>query len=357
MLLFEELSKISDVVGQLLRGDDYPNKIEPIQLKQAVLSYPLRGGKRIRPAILMWCCGLLEGNPDQAKYAAAAAEVYHNWTLVHDDIIDQDEMRRGKPATHTELSKFALDLFKTNDLKSKKFGMDFGILAGDLQHAWAINLLMKSIDLGVSYEVVHHLCRDLCEILSRELISGEALDVEFSYKPIEKVKPNEVERMMYLKTSALLNFCSCSGAKIALKAVDNSDKRIKKLSDFTSAMGIAFQLRDDWLGIFGDAESFGKPIGSDICSAKPTILILDTINRLNEKDKSVLLSYIGIDSISEKDIEIIQNLIRKSGAEENILNQTEQLKFLALNSISGFPENKYKKLLLELNDYLVNRDK
>jgi len=356
MMLFEELSSIADSIGQLLVKDDYPDKIEPIQLKQAVLSYPLRGGKRIRPAILMWCCGLLDGDPVHAKYAAAAAEVYHNWTLVHDDIIDEDEMRRGKPSTHIELSKFALDSFKTSKLKSKKFGVDFGILAGDLQHAWAINLLMKSTDIGVPCEVVNHLCRDLCQTLSRELISGEALDVEFSYKSIENVKSEEVERMMYLKTSALLNFCSCSGAKIALKTVDNSDKRIKKLSDFTSAMGIAFQLRDDWLGIFGNPESFGKPIGSDICSSKPTILILDTLSRLDEKNKLLLLNYIGADSLTQKEIDIIRNLIRKSGAEENILNKTDQLKFLALNSISGFPDNHYKKLLLELNDYLINRD-
>ena len=354
-MLLEELDKISILITDIIKNDDFSKKIEPVQLKEAVLSYPLRAGKRLRPALVMWSCGLLGGDMCKVEYAAAAVEVYHNWTLVHDDIIDEDKLRRGKPATHSELEAFARDKYLQDKAKSKKFGVDFAILAGDLQHAWAMNLLLKTIQRGVSANVVTALSRDLCETLSRDLISGEALDVEFSYRNFQDVTMEDVERMIYLKTGALLNYSVVTGAKIALHVVNDTDIRIQRLADFASAMGIAFQLRDDWLGIFGKTESFGKPLGSDICSAKPTMLILNTIKNLNLKDKERLLSFIGKNKISYEQLEEIRSLVKKSGAEKNILEKTNKLKSYAQKSLADFPDNKYKKLLLELNDYLINR--
>ena len=356
-MLLEELNKISALITDIIKNDDFPEKIEPAHLKDAVLSYPLRAGKRLRPALLMWSCGLLGGDLFQAEYAAAAVEVYHNWTLVHDDIIDEDELRRGMPATHTELESFACNKYSLDRVRNKKFGTDFAILAGDLQHAWAMNLLLKTVKRGVPPGVVTALNGNMCEILSRDLISGEALDVEFSYRNFQGVKPEEVERMMYLKTGALLSYSVVTGAKIALHMEDDTDIRLQKLADFASAMGIAFQLRDDWLGIFGETESFGKPLGSDICSAKPTILMLNTIKNLDVSDRGKLLSFIGAPKISYNQLEEIRSLIRKSGAEENILKRTNVLKDYAKKSLTDFPDNKYKKLLLELNDYLIDRVK
>ena len=356
-MILQELSKISDLISKLIKNDDFPEKIEPVPLKNAVLSYPMRAGKRLRPALLMWSCGLLGGDIIQAEYAAAAVEIYHNWTLVHDDIIDEDELRRGKPATHTELEKYALDNYHINMDRARKFGTDFAILAGDLQHAWAVNLLLKSTHKGVPADIVTSLCRDLCELLSRDLISGEALDVEFSYRNIENVTPEEVEKMMYLKTGALLNYSVTAGAKIALKTDSNMDRRLQKLIDFATSVGIAFQLRDDWLGIFGKTESFGKPLGTDICSGKPTMLILNTLRNLKQNDRTELLNFIGASTISSDELLKIRSLVRKSGAEKDILEKSEKLKDCAEKSLAGFPDNKYKNLLLELNNYLVDRNR
>ncbi len=354
-MIVNELTKISDLISELIKNDDFPEKIEPIQLKNAVVSYPMRAGKRLRPALVLWSCGLLEGDLKQAEYAAAAVEIYHNWTLVHDDIIDEDELRRGMPATHTELAEYARDNYSLDIKKAKKFGSDFAILAGDLQHAWAMNLLLKSTQRGVSSDLVTALSRNLCEILSRDLISGEALDVEFSYRNIKNVTSEEVEKMMYLKTGALLNYSVTTGAKIALKTDNNLDRRLQKLSDFATAAGIAFQLRDDWLGIFGETESFGKPLGTDICSAKPTMLLLNTLRNLKQNDRNKLLGFIGAPKITSGELMDIRSLVRKSGAEKDILEKSNNLKNYAKQSLAGFPDNKYKKLLLDLNDYLVDR--
>jgi geranylgeranyl diphosphate synthase, type I len=356
-MILEELNKVSDLISELIKNDDFPEKIEPVQLRDAVTLYPMRPGKRLRPALVMWCCGLFNGDVKQAEYAAAAVEVYHNWTLVHDDIIDEDELRRGLPATHTVLEMYARDNFHVDKKKAKKFGSDLAILAGDLQHAWAMNFLLKLIQKGVSPSLVTALCRNLCEMLSRELVSGEALDVDFSYRNFEKITPEEVERIIYLKTGALLNYSATTGAKIALKIDNLQDKRLQKITDFATAVGTAFQLRDDWLGIFGETESFGKPLGSDICSAKPTILILNTLRNLNKSDSNILLSYVGSAEISSGELMKIRSLIIKSGAEKDVLERSNNLRIYAKNSLSGFPDNKYKKLLLELNDYLINRNR
>ena len=356
-MLLEELSKISALISKLIEKDDFPDTIEPIHLKNAVVSYPMRTGKRLRPALVMWGCGLLEGDIEQSEYAAAAVEIYHNWTLVHDDIIDEDELRRGMPATHTELEIHARDNYLIDIKKTKKFGSDFAILAGDLQHAWAMNFLLKSTQKGVPSNIVTALCRNLCEILSRELVSGEALDVDFSYRSLEEVTPEEVEKMIYLKTGSLFNYSVTTGAKIALKTDNNRDPRLQKLTDFATSAGIAFQLRDDWLGIFGNTKSFGKPLGSDICSAKPTMLILDSLKNLTQNDRKKLRSFIGASEISSDDLEKIRSLVRKSGAEKNILEKSNNLRDYAEKSLAGFPDNKYKKLLMELNDYLVDRNR
>jgi len=282
--------------------------------------------------------------------------VYHNWTLVHDDIIDNDDMRRGKPSTHKELSSFAKKKYKLNETQAEKYGVAFAILAGDLQQSWAINLILKTAELGVPEKVVRSICNDMVQDLSVKLISGEALDVAFSYKSIDEISCKEVENMLYLKTSALLNFCTIAGAKIALKTTNTEHEKIKKLTDFTTSLGIAFQLRDDWLGIFGDAEKLGKPIGSDISSAKPTLLMMKTLKRTDARSKQILLSLLGKNKISKKELESVKKIMKNSGAEEFISNKIAKLKIKADKTLSSFHNNDYKKLFLELNEYLVTRE-
>ncbi|MCF7790499.1 MAG: polyprenyl synthetase family protein [Victivallales bacterium] len=355
MLLFNELKKVSDGIDAIIQTDDYPTKISPLQLREAVLQYPSNPGKRLRPALVLWCCGLLNGNIEMAYYAAAAAEIYHNWTLVHDDIIDNDDLRRGNPSTHINLKNYAAETFSLDTSGSKKFGVDFALLAGDLQQSWALTLLLKSTENGVSPDVTLSLCRDLAETVSRELISGEAIDVEMSYRTINNVTPEEVKEMIYLKTGALLTFCVKAGAKIALNTADNSDHRIKKLSGFASSLGIAFQLKDDWLGIFSDTDKLGKSVGSDIKASKPTTLMLMALEKLESAERELLSSYLGREKISVEDMEIIKNLVRKSGAEKITLEQIKTLHQQAENCLSDFPDSNYKKLLLELSRYLVIR--
>jgi geranylgeranyl pyrophosphate synthase len=356
-MLKDELKKNAELITKVIQNDDFPESVSPTCLRDAVKDYPLRGGKRLRSALLLWSCGLLGGDVESAKFAAAAVEIYHNWTLVHDDIIDDDDIRRHQPSSHVKLANFAETEYDTKGLQCVKFGRDFAMLAGDVQQGWAVNMLTKSVEAGVSEETTLLLISELQYNVNRNLISGEALDVEFSYKPWDEIRPGEVENMLRLKTGVLLEFCARAGGIIALGAKFAKENRIKDIAKFAINIGIAFQLRDDWLGIFGEESEIGKPLASDLTETKPTTLFLDTLSSLSEYDQSRFEHFLGRISYSDNDICEIRELIRKSGAEERLLKRSEKLLKSAKKSLSSFPDNKYKKLLMELAAFMLERKK
>lgn len=353
-----ELQKVADRIDGIIREDDFPDIILPAYLKESVKDYPCRGGKRLRPAILLWSCGLFGGKTSSAEFAAAAVEIYHNWTLVHDDIIDNDKMRRGKPSTHFMTAKFAEKKFRMKAAEALTYGKNFAILAGDIQQGWAANMLLKSVKTGVSPELTIHLSRRLHELVNRDLISGEALDVEMPYVKMEQLRPALIENMLNLKTGALLRYCAESGALIGLKSAKfANDRRVGKIGEFASLAGIAFQLKDDLLGIYGNEEKLGKPVGSDLSEKKPTLLLYHTWKKLSPPERRKLMDLLGHEAYSAKELDFIRKLMRETGAESKVLQRAEFLANSAKNILAGFPDGKYRKLLLALSHYLTSREK
>jgi geranylgeranyl diphosphate synthase type I len=355
--MLDALKSIAAVIDTEIQQDNFTAGIQPEFLRDAVRDYPCRGGKRLRPALLIWCCQLLGGDQTKALCAATATEIYHNWTLVHDDIIDNDSKRRGQPTTHTALTAYAAKHFATSGEDAVKFGRDFAILAGDLQHGWAINTLLKSTSHGVSAEVTLALCRRMQELANRELISGEALDVELPHRALQNITIAEVQNMLEKKTGALLRFCAESGAAIALSCADLSQPQIRRLGDFAAIAGIAFQLRDDWLGIFGNSEEFGKPIGNDLSESKPTILLLKSLELLAPSERAKLLSLIGRPQYSRAEIEQAGKMMRDCGGEDFVLKLAERLRAEASAILMQYPDVPARRFLLDLTSYLVNRNK
>jgi len=353
--MIEELCVIREKIDNIIKNDGFPNAVRPEFLREAVRDYPCRGGKRLRPALLVWGCGLLDGDIEKAFLPAAAVEIYHNWTLVHDDIIDNDDFRRGVPTTHKLLESKAIESFDRAGGDCRKFGSDFAILAGDIMQGWAVDMLLKSSEKGVPANVVLSLAREMQTLVNRELISGEALDVEFSYKSIESISSDDVLEMIRMKTGVLLSFCAGAGAALALGSADMNDERIMALSKFASLAGIAFQLRDDWLGVFGDEEKFGKPAGSDLREKKPTLLLMKTLENLSASDKAELLSYLGQDNFSASVLKNARTLIRSSGAETIVEKMAAAYTKEASSILSGFPENKYRGFLFDFLNYMTGR--
>ncbi len=352
--LKNELESVCRIINDVISGDSFPLTVRPDALREAVRLYPMRGGKRIRPVLTLWSCGAVGGEPEKALNAAAAVEIFHNWTLVHDDIIDCDEVRRGKPTCHVDLRRQGIERFGLEPERAVKYGTDFAILAGDVQQAWAFDMLLRSTERGVSAETVLAMSRRMQSYLNRDLISGEALDVEFEYRK-EIPEKSEVVDMICGKTGVLLSFSAECGAMIGLDTPDYNSKYVSALSGFAYEMGYAFQLCDDLLGVYGDEKTFGKPICSDFREGKPTILFLEAMERISEAGKKELCSMMNRHEYSDSDCDRIRTMLEECGARDAVVRDAEKSSEKAMANLAVLPENKYRFLLEALAEELLKR--
>lgn len=215
------------------------------------------GGKRLRPLLLLLSCEAFSGNHKAALDAAAAVEVFHNFTLLHDDIMDHSPMRRGKPSV------------------AARWGENVAILSGDAMLITAYRLLCGTPApmLGRVMEVFNTMAVGVCE--------GQQYDMDFETR--QKVSVVEYMRMIELKTSVLLAGSAMIGALIG----GASEADAKKLYKYAIELGLAFQLQDDLLDSYGD-ERLGKPIGGDILEGKKTYLMITAMSHASEEEREVL---------------------------------------------------------------------
>lgn len=346
------LAKIAGETTDIIRRDDFPKSIRPEFLKKAVMDYPLRDGKCLRPALLLWTCGLFGGNPEKAKFAAAAVEIFHNWTLVHDDIIDNDDFRKGLPSTHRQLADFAKAKYDIGDIDAEAFGRNHAILAGDIQHAWAVNMLSKT---QASEKTNLQLIVELSSFGGRDLVCGEALDVEISSQKWSQVEFRHLLQIAELKTARLLQFCTFSGAKIAMDGKKPDQCRLSKILDFAKFAGMAFQLKDDLLGVFEDKT--GKPVLSDLSERKPTTILLETVRLAGSKEAALVLSLAGKKGFSKADVAMVRDIASACGAERKCRQKAEKMKNDAIATLTGFPDCEFRRLLLDWTEYVLERSR
>lgn len=345
--------QVAALIDRMLAEEPLPGKVLPAVLGAAVRAYPERAGKRLRPALLLWSCQLCGGDPVKARHAALAVELYHNWTLVHDDIIDRDETRRGQPACHALLR----DSFpgpRKASAAARHHGCSQAILAGDIQHGWSVDALARCAGDGVRPEVVITLVRLLCGQLTPALISGEALDVEFAARR-HPPPPAEIERMIALKTGALLRFAAQAGALIGLDATDPGRREVRDLGDFAENAGVAFQLWDDWLGVFGDSAELGKPVGSDLREGKKTLLLSLALEKSSGAGRREIRALVSRKNVGDKELNRVRQLLRECGAETGLLTCAGELADAARRLLHGFPVSPARDLLDQWLDALVHR--
>ena len=230
---------------------------EPELLYAPIIYSMSGGGKRLRPVLLLITVDAFGGNVDKAMPAALAVEVFHNFTLLHDDIMDNADMRRGKP------SVFA------------KWGENVAILSGDAMLITAYKMLaaLEAERLPRVMHIFNDMALEVCE--------GQQYDMDF--ESMERVSVEDYILMIERKTSALLSGSAMIGATLA----GASDDDIKKLYRFATELGLAFQLQDDMLDSFGD-EALGKKIGGDILEGKQTYLMVQAMSRASDKEREVL---------------------------------------------------------------------
>ena len=217
---------------------------EPAGLYDPIYYTMVQGGKRIRPVLTLMACNLFNDNIEPAIKPAIGIEVFHNFTLLHDDIMDKAAIRRGKPTVHV------------------KWGENTAILSGDVMQIMAYELLLEA---PTSYlkKVLHLFTKTAAEICE-----GQQYDMEFEQR--EDVLPEEYLEMIRLKTAVLLGCSLKTGAIIGGATKEDANR----LYDFGINIGIAFQLKDDLLDVYGNTEKFGKQVGGDILCNKKTYLFI-----------------------------------------------------------------------------------
>lgn len=249
--------EISGIVRQYMASLVFPPR--PRELF-APIEYSLEeGGKRLRPTLLLMACNLFSEQPREALPAAAAVEIFHNFTLLHDDIMDNAALRRGKPSVHA------------------KWGRNVAILSGDAMLICAYRLLAEvpAPVLPRILSTFNDMAIGVCE--------GQQYDMDFEER--QKVTVVEYMRMIELKTSVLLGGAVTIGA--ILGGAGGADCRT--LRRFAVELGLAFQLQDDLLDSYGD-ERLGKPIGGDILEGKKSYLTITAMSRATEEDRDILRS-------------------------------------------------------------------
>jgi geranylgeranyl diphosphate synthase, type II len=319
----QELQVLIQKAVEKIDFPPYPAKLyEPI-------SYILDlGGKRMRPALLLMACDLFEGDVEKAMAPALAIEVFHNFTLMHDDIMDKAPLRRGKTTVH------------------ERWNANTAILSGDVMLIEGYKLIMQVED---------HLLRTILTIFNETAVGvceGQQLDMEFEVR--DDVNISEYMEMIRLKTAVVLGGALKIGALVGGANMKNADL----LLEFGENLGLAFQLQDDILDVYGDPEKFGKQVGGDILSNKKTYLLIKTLELVDDGNKAELNNWLSATQYDATEkvsaVTAIYNAVNvRQHAETEMQNYADKA-FKALDELA-LPAEK-KEYLRNFADSLMVRE-
>ena len=310
-------------VNEAIAGLDWSKEPQGLY---APIAYALSsGGKRLRMQLTLAGCRLVGGKEQDALPFAEAIEVFHNFTLLHDDVMDRADVRRGMPTVHV----------KWND--------NTAILSGDQMLIEAYKLLE-----GVPTQHLPQLLK-LFTKTATEICEGQQYDVDFEQR--DDVQIADYIEMIRLKTSVLLAAALKGGAIIG----GASEAEQEALYNYGIHLGLAFQIQDDLLDCFGDPQTFGKAIGGDITCNKKTYLLLSALQRADQSQQTELEQWLKQTAPSEEKIEAVKQLYiathAREAAEQAIAEHTQQ----ALDCLNRLPDNSERKQLEQLAQKLAQR--
>jgi geranylgeranyl diphosphate synthase type II len=319
------IQQYQEFVLEYLKSEQHDK--EPRNLYEPVTYILGLGGKRIRPVLTLMSAEIFDASYKEALPAALAVEVFHNFSLIHDDIMDDAPLRRGNETVH------------------EKWDVNTGILSGDA-------MLILAYQYFEQYEP--SVFRDLAKLFSKtalEVCEGQQWDVDFENR--EDVTLSEYLKMIQYKTAVLLGAAMKMGAIIAQTSTQNAHL----IYDFGLHLGIAFQLQDDYLDAYGNPETFGKQVGGDIIENKKTYLYLKAMEfaTLDQKEQLLHLYSIKPQDNFEK-IESVKELFIATGASpatQNAIQEYTQKAFDTLNKLEIHPDK--KSILRAFGENLMGR--
>jgi len=355
--LLDYLAERREEVVEYIKGFGLTHLVRESHIRDFLLSYPLRGGKSLRPALVALAADAAAGADGfdirRTLPLQAAVELYHNWTLIHDDIIDEDDFRRGKPSLHREIEAAARKV--RDDDGAAKYGRDIAILVGDLMHGCVSLVMLRLLEEGTAGEVVLGILRLMHAELTPSLVDGEAEDVRFCRENVGDIGEDQVLGMLESKTAALFEFCGTAGAMVGLNTKDAGHPKAKALAGFSRAAGLAFQIQDDILGLVGDQEKLGKPRGSDLREGKHTLLLLHAFE-VGSPEVAKLKPLIGKRDISEDEVDLAERILREIGTVEHVNGIAREYMESALPFLEDLEPSPARDLLARLGGYMIERE-
>jgi geranylgeranyl diphosphate synthase type I len=327
MDLKQELKKRADFFDKQL--EKFLSNGEPETLYDAARHILLAGGKRLRPCLAMISCEAVSGDVRNAMPLTIALELTHNFTLIHDDIMDKSKLRRKIPTVHI------------------KFGEPTAIIAGDLLFAKAFEAIHGiSGDLSVFKNVEYGLIDCI-----REISEGQQMDMEFEKR--NNITEDEYLKMILKKTAVLFMYAAEAGAILG----GGTKEQASALNEYGKSLGLGFQIHDDYLDMSSDEKTLGKDIGNDIRNGKKTLIVVHCLNNASGNDKKLLEKFFGNSKTTDDEVKQVYNLFKKIGSIEYAKNTAVQYCEKAKNSLEILPYTNAKQILLELAEYSIRREK
>lgn len=283
----KRFSDYTVLAEQRLRGLNFPES-RVAGLYSPIVYALSGGGKRLRPALMLMACEAFGGDASQALDAAAGIEMFHNFTLLHDDVMDCSDTRRGRPSVQA------------------KFGVNSAILSGDTMLTLATQAMMNVPDQALRRVL------DIFNAMAIRVYEGQQIDMEFEND--DNVTLDDYLRMISDKTGALIGAAAQIGAIIG----GASERDASLLYQYGMMLGLAFQIQDDWLDVFGDATTFGKPIGGDINNNKKSYLLLSALSK-NTPDSEALRETMKMAPGATK-VKAATRIYEKMGISEEVRN-------------------------------------
>lgn len=299
-----------ELINRAVANIEYPQT--PFGLYEPVKYQLDMGGKRVRPLLTLMACDMFGGNVNSAISPALGLEIFHNFTLLHDDVMDKAEIRRGRPTVHIAWSE------------------NTAILSGD---AMQIIATQKVCDAPAN---VHKEVLDLYNKTALEICEGQQYDMEFENR--DDVTVEEYINMIRLKTAVLIGCALKMGAIIAEAAPEQSEALYK----FGENIGLAFQLQDDYLDVYGDAKTFGKKIGGDILNNKKTYMLISAMTLAKGEIKERLVSLLEGPQDDNK-IEQVTAIYSELGIDKMAREKISEYSQKALTYLNGIPNNEELK--------------
>ena len=304
-----------DIINREIQAIYYPKN--PAGLYEPIAYLLFLKGKKIRPAFTLLACNLYQDEVEAAVRPALAWEILHNFTLMHDDVMDKADLRRGQATVH------------------KKWNENTAILSGDAMLILAYIFMTKSVTENL---------RPLLDLFSQtaiQICEGQQYDMEFEQRL--DVSEQEYIEMIRLKTAVLLGACLKSGAIIG--GADEKDSQ--NLYDFGINLGIAFQIKDDLLDVYGNPDVFGKKTGGDILCNKKTFLLINALNRSDKTDKEELLKWLACENKPREKIVAVRDLYDKMDIPEKVNAMIHLFYEKALTAFQEVSVDRNKKKILE----------